>query len=435
MRPKTLRIAELRKMQHMVANKLLYYHREDCRLCRSKNLIKVLDLGEQPLAGGFLDQNEFQDEKFFPLRLYFCKDCTLIQNSEIIDKEVLFKHYFYISSASKTGVDHFKSYAEDLNTCFARKKGDNLFIVELGSNDGVLLLPLREFGHNVLGVEPSKNITEIARKKGLAIINDFFTQEVAREIVDKHSKADIITANNVLAHIDDMEEVIKGILILLKPEGILVFEVHYLLDLIEKLQYDAIYHEHFCYHSVIALSKFFEKWDMNIYKVQRVPMHEGSIRVYVKRKENLGRLQEKSVQELIRIERDKQLDNEQTFYGFTQRINKQKEMLNSAIQQIKQKGERIVGYGAAGRANTLLNYCNITYEMIDYIVDASPLRQGKYTPGTHIPIFSIEKFREDNPENVLLLAWSYKKEILEKEYDYRKKGGKFVIPLPMVEII
>ncbi len=411
-----------------------YYHRDNCRFCKGKDLVKVIDLGNQPLAGGFLDKNQFAQEQNFPLCLYFCRDCTLLQNLEIIDKDILFRNYFYISSASRTGVEHFTSYAQEIhNRCAQKNK--KCFIVEIGSNDGVLLLPLKSLGHTVLGVEPSVNVSELARKKGLEVITDFFTQKVAKDILQNHGNADVITANNVLAHIDDLDEVILGMKHLLKPEGILVFEVHYLYDLIEKLQYDTIYHEHFCYDSITSLQNYFAQSGMEIFDVVQIPMHAGSIRVFVKKKENTVFKKSPAVEKLIEKEKKYGLDKEKIYIKCAQRIREHKEKLLSTLNTIKKEGQRIVGYGAAGRANTLLNYCNISTDIIEYIVDESPLRQGKHTPGAHIPIFPVEKFRKDNHDYTLLLAWSYKKEILEKEKAYRERGGKFIIPLPEVSVL
>lgn len=381
------------------------------------------------MAGAFLKKEDFPGEKYFPLEIYFCSDCKLVQQLYLIDPEVLYKEYFYLSSATQTAVNHFRQYAKDMNEYLP--KGS--FIVEMGSNDGVLLAPLKESGFEVLGVEPAGNISAIAAQKGLETINDFFNSRTAQSIKEKHGQADAILANNVFAHIDDVDEIIRSIKILLKSSGIFVFEVHYLLDLIEKLQYDTIYHEHFSYYSVTALINYFKKFDMEVFDVKKLPVHAGSIRVYVRNKSN--KEISKNVHDAVEEELRAGLDRVETYLDFAKKVAEHKTALRKLLADIKHQGGTIAGYGAPGRGNTMLNYCEIGTDMLDYCVDESPLRQGRYIPGVHIPIFSPAKMREKMPTHSLMLAWSYKDEILKRESELVRKGCKFIIPLPEIEII
>lgn len=409
------------------------YRRDTCRFCKSKNLVKFLDLGKQPLAGGFLTKEQFSSEKFYPLELYICKECLLVQVLDVIDKETLFKEYFYLSSVTKTLSQHFEDYAKILFEKFLKKQ--NSFLVEIGSNDGVLLKPLNKLGVKTVGVEPAKNVAKIAQSSGIEVVNDFFTEAVASEIANGYGKADIITASNVFAHIDDLDEVMRGIKILLKDDGVFVFEVHYLLNLILEMQYDMVYHEHMNYYSLPPLVKFFEKFGMEIFDAEMIPMHAGGIRVYVR---NVGKRNEpvsENIEKLLALERQNGLHELETYKIFSQKVRKSKEELLKLIANLKIKGNKIVGYGASGRANTILNYCGINSKILDYIVDASPLRQNMCTPGTHIPIVSEEKFRSDKVDYAIILAWPYSKEIMEKEKIFIEKGGRFIKPLPKVEIL
>ncbi len=378
-----------------------------------------------PHAGNYLTEKELGQEYFYPLRIYFCRKCGLVQNLDLIPQKVLFEKYFYLSSVSLSG--YFQKYANEMKKRFLKKKS---FIVEIGSNDGVLLLPLKKMGYKVLGVDPARNIAKVAEKKGVKTIVDYFGDKTAKNIVKEYGKADMILANNVLAHIDDMNNVFKGIIKLLNPKGILVFEVHYLADLLEKMQYDFFYGEHLSYYSLYSLVPFLSKYDLEIFDVKRIPIHSGTIRIFVKFKNHHSRKVNKRVVELIKSETKSEIFKESYLRDFSKKVYKHKLELRKLLLNIKRSNQRIAGYGAGGRANTLSNFCGIDNNMLDYIVDDSPERQGKYTPGTHIPIVSPYVFRKDTIRNTLIFAWDYKDSIIEKEKDYLKKGGRFIIPLP-----
>lgn len=405
-------------------NKGSYYTRKRCRLCISNNLRLVIDFGFMPHAGNFLTREEIGKEKYYPLRIFLCVDCFLLQIIDIVPSNVHFSDYRYLSSVGLS--DHFTQFANELNM------PKNSFIVEIGSNDGVLLRPLLDRGYRVLGVDPAKNIAQIAKKKGIPMIIDYFTEKVASDIESNYDKADVIIANNVLAHIDNMDNVFSGIKCLLKTDGVLIFEVHYLPELINKLQYDFFYTEHLSYYMLHSLKPFLDKYGFSITDVKVIPVHGGSIRVYAKQKN--GKVPEsKNVTDLMKREED--LLNPKTYPLFAKKINGHKKQLLHLLQRLKQEGKKVVGYGASGRANTVLNAAGIDGSLLSYIVDASIERYNRFTPGVHIPIVSPSEFHDDNVDCALLFAWSYKEMILKKEKKFIKNGGKFIIPFPSIDII
>jgi SAM-dependent methyltransferase len=402
--------------------------RTKCRLCDSQDLYLFLNLGYMPHAGDFLTKKEVGKELLYPLKIYYCKKCGLVQILDIIPPSILFKNYHYLSSVSLS--KHFGEYALEMNKRFLN---NNSFVVEIGSNDGVLLSPLSKMGIKVLGVDPARNVAQIAKEKGIETIVDFFNEKTANKIVNKHGQADAIFANNVLAHMDNMDEVFAGIKILLKPDGVLIFEVHYLPDLIKGLQYDFFYNEHLSYYSLTAFIPFLKRYGLEIFEVKQTTIHSGSVRIYTKFKENNKYKTKKIVGKMLT--KEKEILVFKKLKEFAAEVVGHKNTFVSTINTIKNNGNKIAGYGASGRANTLLNYCGIDYRTLDYIVDESPERQGKFTPGTHIPVVGPEFFRKDNVKFAILLAWNYQKEIVKKEKLFIKRGGKFIIPLPAIKII
>ncbi len=409
-----------------------FKHNDTCRFCGSVDLLKFIEMGDMPLAGGFLREEDIPNEKLYPLDVYFCRECKLVQLLDVVPKEVLFEEYFYLSSTTKTLTQHFVDFAKLLKERFLQ---DDSFVVEIGCNDGVFLKPLKVLGIRSLGFEPAKNIAKIAKSYGLNVANDYFTEKTASEIAKKEGKADLVSASNVFAHIEDLYDVVNGVKAFLKDDGIFVFEVHYLLDLIEKMQYDTLYHEHLYYHSITALTKFFKKLGMEIFDVQRIPIHEGSIRVFVKNAKSKKYKILSSVNELLNLEKQKGLDIPSTFVKFGEDVKEHRTKLWSMLKKIKADGKKLIGYGAPGRGNTLLNYCKIGKDILDYVTDESPTRQGKFIPGMHVPIISPENIKKTKPDFALMLAWSYANEILAKEQEFIKGGGKFILPLPSPKII
>ena len=413
-----------------------YIHNTVCRFCKSSNMAKILDFGNVPLAGGFLKKDQFDEEEYYPLDLHFCNNCTLVQVTNAVPKSVLFENYFYFSSSIKTLVDHSVDFARETMERFLESVKQPV-VVELGSNDGVMLRPFKELGAKAIGVEPAKNVVESIEDKNLTVVNDFFSEDVALRIRAKYGQADAFLSSYSFAHIDDMIEIMKGIKCLLKEDGVFIFEVYYLGTLIEEMQYDMIYHEHFSYYSLKALSLFLERFGMEIFDVKYIPgVRAGAVRYYAR---NMGKRPEpvsSSVKDMIQSERDKGYDKVETYLGYADRVNSTREQLLALLDRLKGDGKNIIGYGASGRGTIIMNYCGIDDRYLDYVVDDAPAKHGFYTPGTHVAIKPWSATEESQlPDYVLQFAWSFINEIVKKRKDYLDKGGKFIVPLPQVRII
>jgi len=408
--------------------------RDNCRLCSSKEIECFLSLRSMPRAGEYLKEDDLQKQEIsYPLEVYFCKSCTSVQLLDIIPRDILFDDYRYLSSVASISVlEHFKEYAKEIKERFV---GKNYFVVEVACNDGILLKPLTELDVNAIGVDPAKNIVEVAKNRNLTVINDFFGEKIASNIEKDYGKADLIVANAVYAHVDDMDDLTNGITKLLKNSGIFIFEVHYLADIIETLQYDSIYHEHFSYHSVLALSNFLKKHGMEIFDVKKFPVRGGMIRVYARKingdyKENIS----VHVKEILEKEKQMKLHLFETYEEFGRKVAEHKKIITKMLQDLKKMGKKIVAYGMSGRGNTLLNYWNVGIDIIDYGIDASPERYGRFVPGMHIPIKPPENALE-GIDVALLLAWIFADDIMKKEKAFTDRGGKFLIPLPIPHLV
>ena len=404
-----------------------------CRICSSKNLEKFLSLGESPLANNFLKKEDLEKEELkFPLELVFCNICQLVQLSYVVDPKLMFKNYVYVSSTSNTFRQHFTKMAEDLKKDF--NLDENSLAIDIGSNDGVLLNGLQKFNIKVTGVEPATNVAKIAEENGVETINDFFNKEVVNKIIDKKGKADVVTACNVFAHIDNINSVIENVKLLLKDSGIFVIEVQYLVNTIEDMTFDNIYHEHLSYYSLTALKYFFEKRNMEIFNAIKILTHGGSLRVFTQQKNNKRKINE-NVNKILDHEKKIGINNIEVYKEFADKVYSVKEKLNSYIQNIKKGNRIIVGYGAPAKSTTLLNFCSIRKKEIDYIIDDNPLKIGLYTPGTHIPVLSSGELEKNTPDYIIILAWNFAPEILKKTKKYTDKGVKFIIPLPEPRIV
>ena len=404
--------------------------RKNCRICFSKKLFRCLNFGTMPLAGGFLKKKDLPNEKLYPLSVVFCKSCSAVQILENISSNILFKDYRFISSTTKTLSQHFIKYAKSVKKKFLKK---NSFVVEFGSNDGVLLKPFKDLGVHAVGVEPATNIAKIAKRKGLTVINDFFNLRVAKKIRKKFNYADLICANNVFAHMDNIHEPMRGIKFLLKKDGVFVFEVHYLVNLLKQYQFDMIYHEHFMYHSLMALKTLFKKYKMNIFDVKKVYTHSGSIRVFA---QNLPgkRKQSANIRKMIKEEKKMGIDKINIYKNFDTQINDKKTKLIKILKKLKKQKKIIAGYGASGRASMMINFYKIE-NFIDYVFDESRERIGRMIPGTKIPIINSQNINKKKPDYAVMFAYNYKKEILDKEKQFVKSGGRFIIPLPEPKIV
>lgn len=404
-----------------------------CRICNNTDLRKFLSLGQTPLANSFLDEKDLsQKEKTFPLEVCFCPNCKLVQLSYVVSPEQMFKDYVYVSSTTNTFRVHFAKMAEEISNDFCLN--EKSLAVDIGSNDGLLLKGFQKFGVQTIGVEPATNLAIIAEKDGVETINDFFNENVVRKIIAKKGHADVVTATNVFAHVDNIQELVKNVKHLLKTNGIFVIEVPYLVDMIEKMTFDTIYHEHLSYFSVMPLADFFKKANMEIFKIKRVDSHGGSLRIFVKKNEGKFEI-DKSVNLMLENERKLGIDDFETYKKFADKVYALKAKLTKCFEDIKSKGKIIVAYGAPAKGNTLLNFLGIGSDYIDYVVEDNPLKQGKFTPGSHIPVLSPKMLDEKKPDYILILAWNFADEILSKTRKYKQEGVKFIIPLPELAVV
>ena len=410
-----------------------YHKKNECRICSSQDLELILDLGEQPLANAFLKKEDLgKNENRFPLRLFLCKNCFLLQLLDIVEKEFLFKQYLYLTSASKPIVNHFKKYAFEVYNEFLKGKEKSL-VIEIGSNDGSLLQEFKKLGTSVLGIEPAENIAKMANNAGIPTKNAFLTYDIAEKI-SVERQATVIVANNVFGHVDNLHEFMKCIKNLLKDEGVFVFEVPYLLDLIKKLEFDTVYHEHLSYFSLGPLKKLMNDSGFEIINVEKQNVHGGTIRVFASKKNNLN--PKKHLEEFLISEQRFGINELETYRKFSNDVEQLKTSLIKELEKLKKENKIIFGYGSPAKGNVLLNYCNIDTKFLDFIIDTTPLKQGLYTPGTHIPVKSNRDIKEkESIQIAFLLAWNYQKEILEKENKFRNNGGKFLIPIPSPRIV
>jgi nucleoside-diphosphate-sugar epimerase/SAM-dependent methyltransferase len=405
---------------------------EKCRVCEGKNLRKIVSLGKTPLANSLLSKEELNnEEELFPLELMYCEDCHLCQLSYVVPPEKMFKEYLYVSSTTNTTRKHFEDMAKSIIYNFNLKP--NSLIIDIGSNDGLLLKYFKERGMKVLGVEPAANICEIARKDGINTKCNFLNKEVVEEILQTEGKADVVTANNVFAHTGDIKSFTSHVKDLLKEDGFFVIEAQYLLDTLKGLTFDNIYHEHLSYFSILSLNEFFKRQNMKIFKVEYLNVHGGSIRVFVQKEKGIYP-QHSSVNEFLTREKEFGLDNLSAYEKFEKSIQKKKEETKNIISRIKIDGKRIVGYGSPAKATTLLNFYGITNKELDYIIEDNPLKEEKIVPGVRIPIRN-NILKEPYPDYVYILAWNYADEIVKNNSSYRDKGIKFLVSSPELKII
>lgn len=399
-----------------------------CRVCRNKSLTKVLQLGPTPLANAFLTKDQIDlPEAFYPLDVVFCENCSFLQLGHVVSPHILFDKYVYVSSTSPVFVAHFEKFAVEIVSRF--KLNEKSFVIDIGSNDGILLKPYKKIGIRVLGVEPAKYIAEMARNDGIPTVAKFFSLDLARRIVKTKGKAKIVTATNVFAHIDDLEELIHGVKELLDKDGIFVLEAPYLIDFLKKRYFDLVYHEHLSYWALKPLIRLFEQFDMRVFDVQKVPVHGGSIRVFTT-KDKSSYATEKRVDEYLQKEKQMKLGSINVYFDFAKEVLRNKSELIALLVRLKINNKRIVGFGAPAKGNTMLNYFRIGSNILDYIIDESPFKQGLYTPGTHIPVVSSSRLKTDHPDYILILAWNFSKSIMEKYGWFKAGGGKFILPLP-----
>ncbi len=412
---------------------MIHYKRTTCRACGGERLWPFLPLGNMPLANSFLhSSDEFADEPRYPLDVYFCADCSLVQILDVIDPEVLFRHYLYVTGTSETIAIHNREYARIVVDLL--NLGQEDLVVEIASNDGSLLTCFEPYNVRTLGVEPATNIAEIATKRGVETVNKFFNPTTADEVRRDYGPAKAIIGNNVLAHVDDTQAFLRGCAALLADDGLVMIEAPYLGDLIDRLAYDTVYHEHHCYFSATSLKQLCESSGLVIKRIDHLPVHGGTLRMYAGLKSQHG---DHSHDAMAMIEEEKRsgMSNFATYEKLALDVADNRRAILSLLQKIKAEGKTVAGYGAPAKGNTLLNYCGITTELLPYTVDKSPLKIGLLTPGTHIPVLPAETLLERQPDYVLILAWNFAEEIMRQQQEYRNRGGRFIIPIPTPEVI
>jgi methylation protein EvaC len=405
-----------------------------CAFCGAGDLVEVIDFGDVALAGGFLKEGAFATEPKFRLRVSFCPSCYAVQVPDKVDPEILFTDYFYFSSAIKTLREHFVDYATEVVARFLDPHHST--VVEFGCNDGILLRPLADQGvATVIGVDPALNILKTIDDPRIHTVNGFFGEPLVDQIVGRFGKADLVLANNVFAHIPDINGVTRAVEKILKDDGVFIFEVHYLGKIIQDLQYDMIYHEHLYYYSLLAIENHFARHGMTVFDLKPIPIHGGSMRYYVCKK-NSYHAKDISVrvQNLRNEERALGYDRPETYRRFASGCAERRAKLMDLLTRLRSKGRTIAGYGASGRANTIIQYCGIGRDHLEYMIDDAPAKHGYSTPGSHLLIRSNEVLRNDPPDYLLIFAWSFFNEIAAKSGDYIAQGGRLMVPLPDVRI-
>ena len=409
------------------------FRRTTCRLCGGGKVELAFALAPTPPANAFVDADKLGvQQKTYPLDVFFCRDCTHVQLLDVVDRRILFENYVYVSGTSPTFVKHFKDYAEAVWTYAAAKPG--ALVLDVGSNDGTLLRPFKDLGAEVLGVDPARGIAEEATRNGLPTIADFFSVDLAKRIAAEKGSASIVTANNVFAHIDDLGAVTDGIRAVLAHDGLFVFEVSYLLDVIEKTLFDTIYHEHLAYHAVRPLLQFLERHGLELIEAQRVSSHGGSLRGIAQRKGG-PRKRGASVDQALALEAARGLERIETYKAFARRINALGGALKAELAAIKAQGKHVMGFGAPAKATTLMYQFAIGKDDIAAIVDDSPLKQGKFSPGLHIPVVPASAITERKPDYLFILAWNFAESIIAKNQEFKMRGGRFIVPVPELKVI
>jgi len=409
----------------------------ECRSCSGTGLIDVLSLGCLPLANSLLtDEQLAEPEETYPLNLVFCPHCTLVQILETVPPEKLFQKYVYLSSFSDTVLRHVRGLTERMVASQGLSAAS--LVIEVASNDGYLLQYYRRAGIPVLGIEPAANIARIAaEERGIPTLCEFFGEKLAIHLRQQGRTADVIHAHNVLAHVPDLNGVVRGFERLLKESGIVVVEVPYVIDMIDRCEFDTIYHEHLCYFSLTAVERLFRRNGLVIYDVERLAIHGGTLRIFARAATQQDGADEQgaAVRSLLQAEILWHAQGTSSYRKFRDRVTAVRESLLGLLRELKQKQKRIAAYGASAKGSTLLNSFGIDKDTIDFVVDRSAVKQGLYTPGTHLPIYAPAKLLEEMPDYVLLLTWNFAAEILGQQTEYRRHGGKFIIPIPEVQVV
>ncbi len=405
-----------------------------CRFCQTQLHHTFVDLGMSPLSNAFLNPDQLdKKEPFFPLHAYVCEQCFLVQLEEFEQPEEIFSDYAYFSSYSESWLDHARQYTEMMIERFSLNSSHQ--IIEIASNDGYLLQYFKENNVPVLGIEPAANVADVAIKKGIETRIQFFGKETASALRSESICGDLILGNNVLAHVPDLNDFVAGLKIASAKGGIITMEFPHLLNIIKEHQFDTIYHEHFSYLSLYTVEQVFNKHQLKIFDVEQIQTHGGSLRIFCCHEEDNTQDISPRVNEIKQLELNSGLDQLDTYFDFTDKVQQTRQSLLDFITKAKEQNKAIVGYGAPAKGNTLLNYCNINTDFIDYTVDRSPHKQGKFLPGTHIPVYPVERINETKPDYILILPWNLREEIAQQLEYTNEWGCKLVLPIPETRIL
>jgi len=415
-------------------SKFDYKYQKKCRLCDNKYLSTVINLNKTPLANSFLKKKELKKkEKYYPLKVNFCKKCAHLQLSHIVNAKSMFDDYLYLTNTSRQNVNHFKSYAAKIEKIMNSKQ--KLSILDIASNDGTFLKFFNKKKYNRLGIDPAKNLSKFSKKLGISQLQMYFTFSNSKIIKKKFGRFNIITANHVCAHVSDLIDFFKGVKNLLDINGIFVFEISYLGSVIKKKIFDTIYHEHADYHALKPLIQFVKRFELEIFDFEIVKAQGGSLRVYTCHT-NSKKINKEKIKKQIFFEKNiLKLFQPSTYRKFEKEIIKIKDKLNIILDKLKKDKKKVAGYGAAAKTTTLLNYFNINKNTINFIVDDNPLKQNRYSPGTHIPIKSSNEIYKKKPDYIIILAWNYASHIINLHKKFKKIKGKFIIPFPKIKIL
>ena len=407
--------------------------RGTCRFCKSPIQHTFVDLGMSPLCESNLRPEQLnQMEPFYPLHVFVCENCFLVQLEEYVSPDSIFTEYAYFSSYSESWLQHCQRYTEQMLDRF--QLSEQSLVVELASNDGYLLQYFVNRNVPVLGIEPAANVAKVAAEKKVPTLVKFFGKELAAELAREGKQADLLVGNNVLAQVPDLRDFVAGMKVLLKPQGVLTLEFPHLLRLMEENQFDTIYHEHFSYFSLLTAEKILGAFGLEVFDVEELPTHGGSLRIFGRHNEDSSKPTSSRVVELRSREEAAGLAHLESYCSFSEKVKNTKRELLRCLIGIKREGKSIVGYGAPGKGNTLLNYCGVGRDFIEYTVDRNPYKQGQFTPGMHIPICSPDKIYETRPDYLLILPWNLKDEIMKQMADIRQWGGRFIVPIPEATI-
>lgn len=405
-----------------------------CRFCSTPLKYLFLSLGSSPLSNSYLTKDQLHKmEPFYPLEVYVCESCFLVQLEEFESPESIFKNYAYFSSYSDTWLKHTQAYVGKMINLLGLNS--NSYVVEIASNDGYLLQYFVEKEVPVLGIEPAANVAEVARQRGIPTEIAFFDVKIAKRLASEGKQADLLVGNNVLAHVPHLSDFVAGLKILLKPQGVITMEFPHLMRLMEETQFDTIYHEHFSYFSFLTVEKVFAAQGLTLFDVEELPTHGGSLRIYARHQEDSTKTISGRVHELKQQEKRAGYADIYHYLNFSEKVRAVKRNILDFLIKAKEKGKTIAGYGAPAKGNTLLNYCGIKTDFIDYTVDRNPYKQGHYLPGSHIPVEAPDKIKETKPDYLFVLAWNLKDEIMEQMSYIREWNGRFVIPIPKIKVI